>query len=138
MRNIFITCITLLFTLISCDKNSDNDFKVLTTDYLENKDLLNCVNCFSVTNFHACSGFVIRDDKAYKIYADSMRIHPLNSNCDTATLIKIDFTKYSLVGIMTEHGACDSLKRDLIVDNIGKVIKYEIDIMNQINFATKC
>jgi hypothetical protein len=116
----------LSFT-ISCEKDTAN-YKILTTHYLENKDLFNCVTCFSIGNIHAYSGFVINDNETYKIYVDSMRIHPLNSNCDTATLIKIDFKKYTLIGIMTEHSSCDLISKEITADNKNKMLSYIINI----------
>lgn len=131
----FIAIISLL--AISCEKESGNDYKVLNTVYMENKELFNCVTCFSVVNIHARSGFVIKDNYTYKLYADSMRIHPLNSNCDTATLINIDFNKYSLIGIMTAIGGCDSISKAITVDHITKETFYNVHIAECIGQRTE-
>jgi hypothetical protein len=127
MKKNYIILMIFLIT-IGCNKDGDTNFKLSTINYLENKDLFNYVTCFSVSNIHARSGFVIRDEDTYQVYADSMRIQPLNTNCDTSTLIYIDFNKYSLIGILTEHLACDSISRDISVDNQNKEILYSIDI----------
>lgn len=127
MKIIYISCITLLIAL-SCNKEGGTNFKLSTIDYLETKDIFNYGNCFLISNIHAESGFVIKDESTYQIYADSMRIQPLNTNCDTATLTDIDFTKYSLLGILTGYGACDSITRDISVNNQQSKVIYSIDI----------
>jgi hypothetical protein len=127
MRILYVLLMTLFFTA-GCNKDGDKNFNLSATKYLKNKELFNCVTCFSVINIHACSGFAIRNENTYNLYADSMRIHPLNSNCDTATLLNIDFNKYTLIGIMTGLGACDSITRNIAVDNKNERINYNIDI----------
>ena len=71
---------------------------------------------------------MIGNESTYQKYADSMRIHPLNSNCDTATLKDIGFGKYTLIGILTAHGSCDSLSKEILMDNRNDKIIYTIDI----------
>jgi hypothetical protein len=126
----YLYLILVVFSLfLGCQK--ENDFNECSdVIYLENKELFNSITCFSVGNINAKSGIVIKDDIPYKLFADSMRIHPLNTSvdCDTATLIDIDFNKYSLIGISTGYGACDNIKRNIFRDIVNKKIIYNIDI----------
>jgi hypothetical protein len=129
MKNISFIIITLLL-ILGCQEENDNIYYLSEVVYLENNELFNCQTCFSISNINANSGLIITDDISYEKYADSMRIHPINPNidCDTATLVFIDFNKYSLIGIFTGYGACDTIKRNIINDEKNKKIIYDIDI----------
>lgn len=118
----------ILSLLISCSKNSDSGYKTSDIVHLKNSELFSSPNCFSLSGIHAGSGFLISDVYTYAKYADSMRIYPYNSDCDTATLRRIDFSKYSLIGIMTTYGDCDSLYRNFNMDDRAHKLRYIIDI----------
>lgn len=112
MKTNLVLLLTLLFAC-SCNQKLVTETN-LPVEYLENKEIFNSPTCFSASNIHGVSGFVIRDDQTYKTYADSFRIHPLNSNCDTASLKVIDFNKYTLIGISTDHGVCDVITKGFL------------------------
>ena len=113
-----------LLSLFCCDKN-DYDYDI---KYFEIDNLFNCLSCFSITNIHVYSGFIINDNETYKKYIDSLRIYPLNITCDTSTTINIDFNKYTLIGILTEYNDCDSISKEIICNNNTKKINYIIKI----------
>ena len=129
MKNLVIY-LPILLLILSCDKNQDYDHEVIASNtiYLKNSDLFNTVTCFSISNIELESGFVIDNISDYQKFADSLRIYPYNSDCDTATLIDINFTQYTLIGIQTAHGACDSISREIFVNNKKKDIMYNINI----------
>ena len=118
-----------LMLLVSCSKTIDSGYKTGNIVYLKNSKLFNSKPCFSPSNIHAGSGFLISDVYSYAKYADSMRIYPYNSDCDTATLCRVDFSKYSLIGIKTEYGACDSVYRRIEMDDRSRKLRYRIDII---------
>jgi len=129
MKNIVMIIITLVL-ISGCRKDNDTIDQFSDAIYLENNELFNYQTCFSISNINTNSGFIITDDNTYTKYADSMRIHPINSSvdCDTATLINIDFNKYSLIGITTGYGACDTIQRNILYDEKNRKIIYNIDI----------
>jgi len=123
----------ILIVLIDFGCKKDNDqYELTDLKYLKDPELYNCSNCicFSITGIYGRPGFIIRDNKTYKKYADSMRIFPINSkiNCDTATLINIDFNRYSLIGMSLDFEAGDSIMKAVIVDNNNKNINYDITL----------
>lgn len=128
MKN--ISLIIALLLILGCKEENDNIYQLSDVVYMENYELFNCKTCFSIININANAGFVVTDYISYKMYADSMRIHPVNLNvdCDTATLVYIDFSKYSLIGIFTGFGACDTINRKIFNDENNKKIIYDIDI----------
>ena len=95
--------------------------------YLQNKDLLNSIGCFNPDNL-SYSGFVITNAASYQKLADSLRLHLSNASCDTATMIAIDFTKYTLLGIKTTYGEGCTIDRSVIWDSDHTRISYNIDI----------
>jgi hypothetical protein len=118
----------LIICFISCNKDTTNEYQINDIRFFKINELFNYYNCFSLLNLDTNKGIVIKDSTTYKIFEDSIRIHPYNTNCDTPTLMKIDFNKYSLIGFLTNMSACDSLTKVLNVDNKNKLIKYKIDI----------
>lgn len=127
MRNLLIVLITF-FLLNGCEKN-EGIYEIQDVIYLENKELFNSITCFSVSNINLSEGFVIADNKEYQELTDSMRINPINPNvnCDTASLVYINFSEYSLIGIMTTYGTCDTIKRKVLFDDSNNYI-YNVDI----------
>jgi hypothetical protein len=130
MKTIYIAVLAIL--IYNGCKNDDNQYVVTEIKYLRNSELFNCseCNCFSISNIYSRNGFVIRDKETYDKYADSLRIFPVISkiNCDTAQLMNIDFNKHSLIGISAGYGACDSINRNIYVDNKNQKVIYQIGI----------
>ncbi len=126
-RLLFLLVLVLL--LISCKKESNDPSGPLYVKYINTGELFNCITCFSPSNI-SCNGFVIKNENSYKEFADSLRIYPYNPNinCDTATLKPIDFNKYSLIGIFTSFGACDSINKSIMTNSNRTRITYNIII----------
>jgi len=118
----------LTISFFSCKKEMADEYQLNEVIYIQNTELFSYNNCFSVLNIHAKSGIVIRDSVTYKMYKDSLIIHPYNTNCDTSSLINIDFNKYSLIGISTDMSLCDTLTKSISTEDKNKLIKYTIDI----------
>ena len=128
MRNLLFISVGLLFVL-GCEKDQ-NTYKIQDVTFLTNLELFDSVICFSPTFLKKNTGIVITNEIKYNMYADSMRLNPFNpdGNCNTATLVNIDFSKYSLIGISTSYGGCDTLKRNILHDEKNNKLIYEIDI----------
>lgn len=132
MKRICLLLMTVLWVM-SCNdhaiENPVTDYELLTTDYIETSDLFNGSSCFSSSPLMSSSTrIVIRDQAEYDALADSLRRTNSVTDCDTATLMDIDFSKYSLLGRMTAYGACDTILKDITVDEPLKTVTYNIDI----------
>ncbi len=122
MRYLYFLAIILTFT--GCDKEDLIDI----TDQVIFSSLFRSP-CFDVIANTEKDEFVIREEDAFKAYVDSIRIYPVNQNCDTASLPEIDFTEYTLLGKYTSGGGCDvKYERKVYKDEINKRIIYEIDV----------
>lgn len=132
MKHICLLLVTI-FGVISCNthaiENPATDYEILSIDDIETDELFNGSSCFWLgrTQF-ASSGIVIRNEEAYAAFTDSLRYSNSNDPCDTATLIDIDFNKYSLFGMLTLASACDTISSNLSVDQVAKTVTYDIDI----------
>jgi len=123
-----VIILALVLSIIGCEKKSEDIYQIENPIFLKNSEIFNSVTCFSIGNIDATKGFVIDNSETYKVYEDSMRIYPINNDCDTATLVNIDFIKSTLIGIKIGYGPSDSLTRQIIVDNENHKIKFNIDI----------
>ena len=121
--------VVLAFFFISCKKENNNPSNLVDVKYINPGELFNCITCFSPSNLNN-NGFVIKNENSYKEFADLLRIYPYNPNinCDTATLKPIDFSKYSLIGIFTSFGACDSINKSILINSNRTKITYNIII----------
>jgi hypothetical protein len=119
----------LAFLLFSCKKENNSPSEFVDAKYITPGELFNCITCFSPSNLNS-NGFVIKDENSYKKFADLLRIYPYNPNinCDTATLKPIDFNKYSLIGMFTSFGACDSINKSILINSNRTKITYSIFI----------
>ena len=137
MKNILFFLVLALL-LISCNKEDNSPSEPVEVKYLNSNELFNCITCFSPSNI-SCNGFIIKNENSYKEFANSLRIHPLNPNidCDTATLKQIDFNKYSLIGILTSYGACDSISKSILTNSIRTKITYHIAIKEYSGYCVK-
>jgi hypothetical protein len=76
--------------------------------------------CFSGVYDKGYKEVIILDNKTYQDFGDSIKVHFVNNDCSTAVLPNIDFSKYFLIGKLTEGGGC-SVKYDRqVIDNIEK------------------
>jgi hypothetical protein len=73
--------------------------------------------------------YVFRSNDSFQEFGDLVRIYPANSNCETANLPNIDFTKYSLLTKSTNGGGCSaSYKRKILKDTVNRKIIYQISV----------
>jgi len=122
MKKLFFVLLIGSMFFISCKKDEKSD---LTQQCVFYDNFLGV--CFNRLAALAFDKIIITDNKAYQIFADSIRDHPYNTNCDTATLPIIDFTKYSLLGKHTSGGGCSATyHRQILQDNNGKKLIYRI------------
>jgi hypothetical protein len=124
MKKFFFVLLIGSMFFISCKKDEKID---LTQQCVFYDNFLGvCFNRLAALEFDQ---FIITDNKAYQTFADSIRDHPYNINCDTATLPTIDFTKYSLLGKKTSGGGCSATYNRLILqDNNEKKLIYKITV----------
>jgi len=127
----FNLVIVLFFTLIlaSCRKDSNILPELQGCSYIQNTDLFYCPECFMPYKQYE-AGVVIRNTDSYNSFGDSLNSHAkfLQVDCDTTTLIPIDFTKYTLIGIFSSFGACDVITRKIQSDSTTQNIIYTITI----------
>lgn len=122
MRYLYFLAIILTFT--GCDKEDFIDI----TDQVTFPSLFRSP-CFDVFAYSEKDEFVFNEENTFKAYVDSIRIYPVNLNCDTASVPEIDFADYSLLGKYTSGGGCDvKYERKVFKDEINKRIIYEIDV----------
>lgn len=73
--------------------------------------------------------YVFRDNDSFQDFGDTVRIYPGNSNCDTANLPNIDFSKYSLLTKSTNGSGCSATyQRKVLKDTKSKNIIYQISV----------
>lgn len=71
--------------------------------------------------------FISNDE--FESFTDSIRIFPININCDTATVPYIDFDAYTLLGKYTKGGGCNvDYERRVFKDVTNQTIIYEINM----------
>lgn len=135
MKKIFLLLV-LAILLISCNKENNNPSELVDVKYINNSDLFNCLSCFSPSNLSS-KGFIIKDEDSYNRLADSLRFHVYypNLNCDTATLKQIDFNAFSLIGIVTSYGMCDSISKSILANSNRTKITYNIIIKEYSGFC---
>ena len=127
--NLFL--VVALLILFGCQRETESVYELTDITYMQNNEWFNCQGCFSIGQINLHSGFVIRDENTYRMYEDSMKIYPISDppvDCDTATLVSINFNEYTLLGMATSHGACDTLTRKIWKDEVNNKIVYDIDI----------
>ena len=135
MKKVFFLLV-LVIVLISCKKENNNPSEPVDVKYINSGELFNCATCFSPSNLSS-KGFIIKNEHSYKKFADSLRIHSYNPiiNCDTATLKQIDFSTYSLIGIVTSYGMCDSMSKSILANSNRTKITYIIIIKEYSGFC---
>jgi len=116
-----------LLILFSCAEKNDGLQRITDAHYLQNNELFNNSPCFSPSAFIDGEGFVIRNEQEYLELADSLRTEIYNCECDTATLMEIDFDEYTLLGILTGYGGCYDIVKNISLDEGNKTVIYKID-----------
>ena len=118
ISSILLSC---LLIFVSC-KKENKDQKVA----VESKTI-DFGMCFFPNAPKANSGYVIKDEKSFNLLFDSIRNK--HFSCDTALIPNIDFSKYSLLGILTEN-VCSSkiITRSVLNDISNKQYLYNITI----------
>lgn len=115
--------ITIILT--GCSKDGFIDDITAQTDFRE----IITNPCFYGIGGSEFDEIVINDNESYQDFGDSIRIYPINLDCDTASLPYIDFNNYTLVGKSTLGGGCGAVYvRKMFKDNSNKIIVYEIDV----------
>lgn len=124
MKKLFFCLISISFLLIACEKENVTD---ITDRCLFHDDLLG--TCFYGISSYANEEIIIKDNEAYQVFEDSIRIHPLNTNCDTASLTPIDFNVFTLLAKKTSGGGCSVIyDRKVLKDSENKKIIYKIKV----------
>ncbi len=113
-RNFFILILSSLI-VVACENNKTEDI----TEQCEFPDNF-LGTCFYGVFDYTHDNIIITNSETYQDFADSIRIHPANINCDTAGLPIIDFNKYSLLGLYTSGGGCDASFVRQIIDDPGE------------------
>ena len=125
MKKGWIVLIILSLLLIACEKHKTLDI----TDQCEFHEIILSPCFYGITNLSNDNYVIIRNNEAYLNFANSIRIHPYNTNCDTAILPVIDFNKYSLLGRNTSGGGCGATyDRQILKDIDDKKIIYKINV----------
>ena len=120
---ILFLCISLI--MVTCNK--DNEIIDITEDCEFSDNILS--TCFYGTSSSEYDEIVFRDNDSFQEFGNSVRIYPVNINCDTAQLPDIDFNKYSLLSKRT-HGLCSaSYTRKVLKDTDNKKIIYKISVV---------
>lgn len=119
----------LILIIFGCEK-IEQVVEIKDIAYLTNSEFLNSSICFS-PSFNENEGFVINENEEYQYLMNSYRIHPINPevDCDTASFIDVDFNEFSLIGVMTIYGTCDTIKRKVLYNSDNNQIIYEIEIL---------
>ena len=119
----FILLLLFLLLFSRCEKFED------LAEQVEFLDGMYFGICFVGTPSGLSKEEIIRDYESYQNYFNQKRIHPYNSDCDTAELPNIDFDKYSLIGKYTEGGGCDVVyDREVIENKLKNKIIYKISV----------
>jgi hypothetical protein len=138
MKKVMIISCIMVLIVVGCRKEISNEPELAGVSYLSNSRIFYCVDCFPTFNA-SINGFVIKDMDSYKRLGDTLNIRTYNPltqiNCDTATLIPIDFDKYTLIGIFTSYGVCDIVKRNIQADALKQNILYNITIKKHNGFC---
>jgi hypothetical protein len=122
----YLLLILIATLLSSCEKDKDKtpDLSInpiyLDTDYFG--------KCFGTLHVDDTTGIIVETNTQYQALGDSCRMIWLNSvKCDTANLPEIDFTKYSLIGVLTTGGGCSVVNSyDIEIDTLAKKYIYYI------------
>jgi len=91
------------------------------------------------TCFYGASGseydqFVFRNQSDFQNFGNSVRIYPVNLDCDTAKMPYIDFDKYSVVTKRTIGSGCSArYNRTILKDTDNKKIIYKISVLYEGN-----
>ncbi len=124
MKKLFFSLISLSLLLLACEKDRVID---ITDQCIFHDNLLG--TCFYGISGYANEEIIINDNEAYQAFEDSIRIHPLNTSCDTASLAPIDFNAYSLLAKRTSGGGCSVIyNRKVLKDTENKKIIYKIEV----------
>jgi hypothetical protein len=119
--NILNSILFFTITLSSCEiqEGPQVDVQYLDSNFFG--------TCFSGVFDKGYQEVIIRDNQTYHNFGDSIRVHFVNNDCSTAILPTIDFTRYFLVGKLTEGGGC-SVKYDRQVIEVKntKTLRYKI------------
>jgi hypothetical protein len=138
MKKLMIASCIMVLILAGCKKEISNSPELAGVSYLSNGRIFYCIDCFSPLNASS-NGFVIKDMVSYRKFGDTLNLHTYNQmtqiNCDTASLIPIDFNKYTLIGILASYGMCDIVKRNIQADTINLNILYNITIKQHNGFC---
>lgn len=135
MKKIILLGIIIAFA-VGCKKENENLIKQ-DVKYLQTGEIVNCKDCFSSTNASS-EGFVIDNEDSYKQFENLLRKDTDNKSidCDTVSLPKIDFNKYTLIGILTVTGVCDSISKSVMTNLSKTKMIYNISIKRPDGFCT--
>ncbi len=123
MKTKFIIFGLLSALIISCDKEGELIDITSECEFYDN--ILS--TCFYGRPNSDYDEYVFRDNDSFQDFGDIVRIYPANSNCDTANLPNIDFSKHSLLTKSTNGGGCSATyQRKVLKDTENKKIIYQI------------
>jgi len=113
----------LILIYSSCEKN--NELVDITSD-CEFPEII-VSSCFYGSPPPEYYELVFRDNESYREYGDIVKINPINLNCDTAQLLAIDFSKYTLLSKMIMGGGCSAnFDRKVFMDVGNRKIIYQV------------
>ena len=119
--------LTLLIILLLAACSKDEKPFNLTDETIFREDITS--TCFSDFTEIADEDIVIRTEAEYLNLQEILRQEYIGINCDTASLPIIDFSKYTLLGKLTQGGGCSAnYDREVIRDNENKEIRYSIAV----------
>lgn len=111
--------------MISCEK-SDEQIDI-SNECVFHDNILS--TCFYGTIGSEYDEIVFRDNESFQKFGNNVRIYPINSNCNTAKLPTIDFSRYSLLSKRIYGSGCSATyQRRVLKDTENKMIIYEIAV----------
>ena len=124
-------CILLILITTSCNKD---EFTEITRQCKFTDDLI--TPCFSAIHKSGYDQIIIKDNKAYQEFQDSIRDEIYGLDCEAAELSPVNFSKYILIGKRTSGGGCSAdFSRRIFIDTGSKTVKYQISIRYSGNCA---
>jgi len=124
-----LTGILIIVIALACDKENEPTKQALdiTGNCIFYENILS--NCFYGSIPPEFDEYVFSSNEVYRQFGDSIRIYPVNLDCDTAQLPEIDFNHYDLLTKKTSGSGCGaSYSREVIKDDNNKTINYNIQV----------
>lgn len=123
MRKDTITSILVLLVLFTACEDKDPEDVTSQVEFEVN--ILSV--CFSGFKGSEYKELVIREEAAYQEFGEEIRIDLQNADCDTASLLPIDFSQSTLIGVHTGGGGCKAdYQRTVIWDEAGEQVIYQV------------